>query len=627
MNARWRRVLVALAISALLVATVAVAVARSRPVRDWLWQATGEESLWEGIKGTVALALLQSHSPPLDLAPDAAVANLGVNPYGANVFLQLEADPENVRRSFALLRDAGIGWARQEFPWEDIEIHGRGDFQDRRNDPPRSAWDKYDRIVKTAADHHVNVLVRLDNPPDWAFADPAKAGEKGPPDNLADFGNFVAAVAGRYCGKVRYYQIWNEPNIYPEWGNRDADPAGYAALLKVAATRARQACPGVVIVSAALAQTTEPGGRNMDDLKYLEALYKAGWSNDFDVLGVQAFGLWTGPTDHRVSPDRANFVRPLLARDIMVRHGDGTKPVWITEMGWDSPPQDMPAPYGRIDEAGRARYTVAAYERMAQEWPWVGPAFVWFFRRPDFAWHQRPEGYFRLVEPDWNLTPTYTALAELANHRPVLMSRGRHQPDDWALTYDGPWRSEPATGTLQTRVGSRDAEVQFAFRGTGFQVQLAPPTAPPPASPTPGSARRAPARRTVASPGAGTPSPPAGEVVGTATPAASATPVPTATPRVPSLFMVVDQDKTSLTPQQAQDNLVFGRDGLPDGEHEVRLRVEAGEMRLKAIVVAAPDPPSVWAPLIRIGVGLVLVLLALLAVAISFRRWRAKRQA
>jgi len=45
-------------------------------------------------------------------------------------------------------------------------------------------------------------------------------------DNLADFGNFVAAVAGRYCGKVRYYQIWNEPNIYPEWGNRDADPAG-----------------------------------------------------------------------------------------------------------------------------------------------------------------------------------------------------------------------------------------------------------------------------------------------------------------------------------------------------------------------------------------------------------------
>ena len=41
-------------------------------------------------------------------------------------------------------------------------------------------------------------------------------------------GNFVAAVVGRYCGHIRYYQIWNEPNIYPEWGEQDVDPAGYA---------------------------------------------------------------------------------------------------------------------------------------------------------------------------------------------------------------------------------------------------------------------------------------------------------------------------------------------------------------------------------------------------------------
>ena len=27
---------------------------------------------------------------------------------------------------------AGYHWLRQEFPWEDIEIHGKGDFEDRR---------------------------------------------------------------------------------------------------------------------------------------------------------------------------------------------------------------------------------------------------------------------------------------------------------------------------------------------------------------------------------------------------------------------------------------------------------------------------------------------------------------
>ena len=34
---------------------------------------------------------------------------------------------------------AGFKWLRQEFPWEDIEIHGKGDYEDRRHDPARSA--------------------------------------------------------------------------------------------------------------------------------------------------------------------------------------------------------------------------------------------------------------------------------------------------------------------------------------------------------------------------------------------------------------------------------------------------------------------------------------------------------
>ncbi|MCB0203001.1 MAG: hypothetical protein KDI03_23250, partial [Anaerolineae bacterium] len=207
--------------------------------------------------------------------------------------------------------------------WEDIEIHARGDFEDRRNGPGISAWDKYDRIVTLAWDHQVQLLVRLDDPPAWAYADPEAAGaQKGPPDDLDAYGDFVAAVVGRYCGRVRYYQIWNEPNIYPEWGEADVDPAGYAALLKLAAARARAACDDVVIVSAALAPTTEPGGRNMHDLRYLEALYAAGWQDDFDILAAQAFGLWTGPGDQRLSEDRTNFVRPLLLRDIMVRNDD-----------------------------------------------------------------------------------------------------------------------------------------------------------------------------------------------------------------------------------------------------------------------------------------------------------------
>ena len=77
-----------------------------------------------------------------------------------------------------MIADAGFVWLRQEFPWEDIEIHGRGDFEDRRNDrngdgqiteaDAISAWDKYDEIVNLATDNDLKMLVRLSNPPSWA---------------------------------------------------------------------------------------------------------------------------------------------------------------------------------------------------------------------------------------------------------------------------------------------------------------------------------------------------------------------------------------------------------------------------------------------------------------------------
>ena len=33
-----------------------------------------------------------------------------------------------------MISEAGFVWLRQEFPWEDIEVDGRGQFTDSRND-------------------------------------------------------------------------------------------------------------------------------------------------------------------------------------------------------------------------------------------------------------------------------------------------------------------------------------------------------------------------------------------------------------------------------------------------------------------------------------------------------------
>ncbi|NJP07098.1 MAG: polymerase, partial [Chloroflexaceae bacterium] len=67
---------------------------------------------------------------------------------GVNAFhLHLEADPKAFTRTLKLARDLGATHVRMQLPWEDIEIHGRGDFEDRRHPDTVgiiSAWQKYD---------------------------------------------------------------------------------------------------------------------------------------------------------------------------------------------------------------------------------------------------------------------------------------------------------------------------------------------------------------------------------------------------------------------------------------------------------------------------------------------------
>ena len=235
-------------------------------------------------------------------------------------FFEQEADPAKVDRAMALISAAGLHWIRQEFPWEDIEISAKGDFWDHRWD--RDAWAKYDQIVELAEQHGLEIIARLDNPPAWSRAvGNAPGWTMAPPDDFDDYGDFVAAVVERYRGRIRYYQIWNEPNIFPEWGDQPANPAAYVALLQTAYARAKEADPDCVIIAAGLAQTTEEtpwefGPRNVSDLIYLEEMYRAGAQGHFDIMGAMVYGLWTGPLDRRVSRDRANFSPgAALARD------------------------------------------------------------------------------------------------------------------------------------------------------------------------------------------------------------------------------------------------------------------------------------------------------------------------
>ena len=464
---------IALSALAVVVLGVAVTLYRTRaPVQAYLSSVTGEEDSREQVKGFLRLILLRLTRAPLQLAPENPMAHAGVNPFGINTFLEQEVEPQKLELAVRMIRAAGFHWIRQEFPWEDIEHSGRGDFWDHKWN--QSAWDKYDRIVDVAGQYGVQVIARLDHPPAWTRADGDLRGTRCPPDDLQDFGNFVHAVVSRYKGKVRYYQIWNEPNVYPEWGEQAVDAAGYVRLLQVAYERAKEADPDCVILCAGLAQTLETGPKNLSDLVYLQQMYDAGVKGYFDIMGVMAYGLWTGPGDHRASPELTNFSRPQMIRDIMVRNGDADKPVWATEVGWDALPADFtgPAVYGRVTLEQQARYAVQAYQRAQEEWPWMGVMNYWFFKRATDTESDQAFYYFRMLEPDFAPLPVYDAVKEYANQEAVVYS-GFHQEDHWALQWEGEWQviEDPHSilGRLRRSTRSGDA-LRFAFVGTEAEL-------------------------------------------------------------------------------------------------------------------------------------------------------------
>lgn len=458
------------------VALLAVALLLSPVGRAWMFSRTGEEQLVIQVRG-MAQWIFRWTRPLPNAQPHVAVAFVDSPPFGINTFLEQEVEPEKRALSLEMIADAGFHWIRQSFPWYDIEIHGKGDFEDRRHEPYRSAWDKYDNIVDLAEAYGLQIIARLEAPPAWSRHDGTARGAFGPPDNYADYVDYVSEVVTRYRGRIGVYQVWNEPNIYPEWGNQPVDPEAYTELLCLTYARIKALDPQAIVLSGAMAPTAELGswnphiqGNNLMDVVFLQRMYNAGAGPCFDVMAVNNYMLWSGPTDHRMRPtqDHMNFSRPLWVRDVMVANGDAHKPIWISEMNSNAAPEPIPAYFGRVTEEEQALYAPLAFERIQREWPWAGVTSVWFFKRASDMEVDQPFYYFRLVEPDFTPLPVYHSLATYLTTLTPTLYLGRHQETSWQLRYSGSWeRVQMPDAVLggYSRADESGSQVQFRWEG------------------------------------------------------------------------------------------------------------------------------------------------------------------
>lgn len=344
------------------------------------------------------------------LAPAVDLARLQ---YGMRAHLWWQ----DQNREVNLVKNAGFGWVGQQIEWAYVErVKGQPD------------WAEVDRMVDASMQAGINLLFSVLGSPTWARAD---GRHNGPPDNLADLASFMGQLAARYQGQVRAYEVWNEQNFAREWGGGRINAGEYVELLKLVYPAIKTADPAAVVVSGALTPNgfTDPNIA-LDDALYLDQMYQYQggiFRTVADVVGAHGGGFSNPPeaqpvvanTPQAVAAGRWGnhpsfyFRRIEQLREVMLRHGDAGRKMWLTEVGWSTA---NPAPgyeYGAENtEQEQADFLVRAFQLVRTTMPWVGSFFVWnlnFAALPDIG-PADEKSPFSILRRDFSPRPAYLAL-------------------------------------------------------------------------------------------------------------------------------------------------------------------------------------------------------------------------
>jgi LysM repeat protein len=341
--------------------------------------------------------------------------------YGMQAFLWYR--PEVADRDLQLIQQAGFGWVKQIFSWREIEGAGKGQFD----------WSRADRVVNDVQRYGLRLVARVDAQPQWAGGGYPTVG---PPNNMQDYADFVKRLATRYKGRIQAYEIWNEPNLAREWGNRAPNPAAYTNMLKMAYNAIKSVDPDALVFSAGMTPTTRWDNVAMPDTEFIKGMYDAGAKGYFDALGVNAPGYKAPPDlDPGIVANDANwynrgdpncpgprcrvycFRHVEDVRQIMVNRGDGNRQIVILEFGWTSDPRAGSSYHWfAVSQDQKADYLVGAYSYAKAHWaPWIGLMSLIYMPNPD--WTPNDEQYWwSVIEPSYpelHLLPAYVELKNM----------------------------------------------------------------------------------------------------------------------------------------------------------------------------------------------------------------------
>ena len=136
----------------------------------------------------------------------------------------------------------GVKMLREDMLWERME-------------PRQGAWNFrfFDSEVKKFDRHGIEVAPIYCYRPEWAVArDWKPIRPESPRGKRPDFGhwaNFIRTAASRYGDRIRYVEVWNEPDLL---GYANFTAEEYIEMLKIAYAETKKAAPDVTVLTGGL---------------------------------------------------------------------------------------------------------------------------------------------------------------------------------------------------------------------------------------------------------------------------------------------------------------------------------------------------------------------------------------
>jgi hypothetical protein len=345
-------------------------------------------------------------------------------------------------QALSTVSQSGAKWARVFMNWDSSEP-SNGSFD-------QSYINAFQQMGQKLGQSGTKLELVVTNAPGWATG---LGDANNPPQNPADFAAFFSYVVPKLKGSVAAWEIWNEEDANVFW-KAPVDAARYAAILKAVYPVIKAADPTATVLV---------GGLTGNDYSYLDKVYAAGGGSSFDAVAVH-----TDTACNLVSPysyyrdggriAQWSFLGYREVHQTMVDHGDGAKPIWMTELGWSTSTavcnqgQWAGQKAGGVSEADQATFLKRAYHCLAQD-PYV-PVAMWFNLSDSGA--DTPDTRFGLMRADGSAKPAWTAFQDVVAHGDTLTGDcGDFTPP--AITVATPMDNSMFTAELPISVSASDA--------------------------------------------------------------------------------------------------------------------------------------------------------------------------